>query len=114
MRSIAAFFLVLFIFASAHAEVEEKINVLYLNSYNNGYAWSDNIFEGIREKFQKSGKNIYLQVEYMDSKRYEDEKLSSILFDYYKYKFRSTDFDLIVVSDNHAYDFIPKSVKKLH
>jgi len=106
VRSIAVFFLVLNLFSPAHAAVEQKINVLYLNSYNNGYAWSDNIFEGIRETFQKSGKNIYLQVEYMDSKRYEDEKLSSILFDYYKYKFRSTDFDLIVVSDNHAYDFI--------
>lgn len=88
------------------ADVDHKINVLFLNSYNNGYAWSDNILDSVRDTFQRSGKNIYLQIEYMDTKRYHEDKLSKILFDYYKFKFRATQFDLIVVSDNYAYDFV--------
>lgn len=49
----------------------------------------------------------------MDTKRYEDDKLSIILFDYYTYKFRNTHFDLVIVSDNHAYDFVIRHGGKL-
>jgi len=90
----------------AHAQDEQKINILYLNSYHNGYEWSDSIFDGVRDAFRSSGKNIYLQIEYMDSKRYYGEKINEILFNYYKFKYRTTHFDLIVTSDNNAYDFI--------
>ena len=55
---------------STWAADEEKINILYLNSYHNGYEWSDSIFDGVRDTFAESGRNIYLQIEYMDSKRY--------------------------------------------
>jgi len=90
----------------ATAQDEQKINILYLNSYHNGYEWSDSIFEGVRDTFRQSGKNIYLQIEYMDSKRFSTEKINEILLDYYKFKFRTTRFDLIVTSDNHAYEFM--------
>jgi len=90
----------------AFGQDEKKINVLYINSYHNGYEWSDSIFDGVREKFRSSGKNIYLQIEYMDSKRYSGEKINEILFNYYKFKFKTTHFDLIVTSDNNAYEFI--------
>jgi PAS domain S-box-containing protein len=42
----------------------------------------------------------------MDSKRFSAEKINEILLDYYKFKFRTTRFDLIVTSDNHAYEFM--------
>jgi len=42
----------------------------------------------------------------MDSKRYYGDKINEILFNYYKFKFRTTRFDLIVTSDNNAYEFI--------
>jgi len=105
--------LLLILPAQAFSEVEQKTNVLYLNSYNNGYAWSDNIFIGLKDTFKKSGKNIYLQTEYMDTKRYNQDKLSDILFDYYNFKFRSTHFDLVVVSDNYAYDFVIRHGEEL-
>jgi PAS domain S-box-containing protein len=106
VRTFFLLIIILLLNNAAFAEEDKKINVLYFNSYNNGYAWSDNILDGIRETFQKSDKNIYLQIEYMDTKRYHEDKISKILFDYYKFKFRATHFDLIVVSDNYAYDFI--------
>ncbi len=106
MRSIFVFFLLLFFIQPAFGQDEKKINVLYINSYHNGYEWSDSIFNGVRETFRSSGKNIYLQIEYMDSKRYSGEKINEILFNYYKFKFRTTRFDLIVTSDNNAFEFI--------
>lgn len=106
MRSIFVFFLLLYFIQPAFGQDEKKINVLYINSYHNGYEWSDSIFDGVRETFQSSGKNIYLQIEYMDSKRYSGEKINEILFNYYKFKFRTTHFDLIVTSDNNAFEFI--------
>ncbi len=106
MRIVLLFLSALFLVPGAWAQDEEKINILYLNSYHNGYEWSDSIFDGVRETFRQSGKNIYLQIEYMDSKRYYGEKINEILFDYYKFKFRTTRFDLVVTSDNNAYEFI--------
>jgi len=106
VRKIVFCLCILLFFSSALASEEKKINVLYINSYHNGYEWSDSIFDGVRETFQKSGKNIYLQIEYMDSKRYSGEKINEILFNYYKFKYRTTHFDLIVTSDNNAYEFI--------
>lgn len=100
------FYLFLLFPLCAFAADEEKINVLYLNSYHNGYEWSDSIFDGVRDTFAESGRNIYLQIEYMDSKRYSLDRINEILFQYYQFKFRSTRFDLIVTSDNNAYEFI--------
>ena len=108
MRFVLIFLSLIFIVPHASAQDEEKINILYLNSYHNGYEWSDSIFDGVRETFRQSGKNIYLQIEYMDSKRYYGEKINEILFNYYKFKFRTTRFDLIVTSDNNAYEFMYK------
>lgn len=102
------FCLFLFPSFSTWAADEEKINILYLNSYHNGYEWSDSIFDGVRDTFAESGRNIYLQIEYMDSKRYSLDRINEILFQYYRFKFRNTRFDLIVTSDNNAYEFIIK------
>ena len=106
MRNILFSLFILLFSTQCFASEENKINVLYINSYHNGYEWSDNIFYGVRDSFLKSGKNIYLQIEYMDSKRYYGDKINEILFNYYKFKFRTTRFDLIVTSDNNAYEFI--------
>ena len=92
---------------------DKKINILYLNSYHNGYEWSDSILGGVRDTFGRSGKNIYLQIEYMDSKRYSQGKINEILFQYYLFKFRTTRFDLIVTSDNNAYEFIIRYGERL-
>jgi two-component system cell cycle sensor histidine kinase/response regulator CckA len=69
-----------------HAADEPKKNVLFLNSYHNGYAWSDTILDGARDTFHRSKKNIYLQIEYMDSKRYYAHEINDALFNYYKPK----------------------------
>ncbi len=90
------------------AAMAEKIrkNVLYFNSYQNGYQWSDEILAGIREAFSHSDFNVDLQIEYMDSKKYTDPTLRGMLHDFYKLKYRNTRFSALLASDNFAFDFL--------
>jgi PAS domain S-box-containing protein len=90
---------------SAMAEKVRK-NVLYFNSYQNGYQWSDEILNGIREAFSHSDFNVDLQIEYMDSKKYTDPTLRGMLHDFYKRKYHNTRFEVILASDNFAFDFL--------
>lgn len=85
---------------------KQKKNVLYVNSYHNGYQWSDEILKGIRNVLAASAYKIDLQIEYMDTKKYSYEPINSSLFKLYRDKFSDEDFDIIIVSDNHAYNFI--------
>lgn len=97
---------------NAEAQKVRK-NVLFLNSYHNGYSWSDNIFMGIKDTLENSDFSIVLQVEYMDSKKFHYEDTVQTLISLYRDKFRDKHFDLILVSDNIAYDFILKYGEQL-
>ncbi|GAB6907900.1 hypothetical protein JCM12296A_37390 [Desulfosarcina cetonica] len=81
-----------------------RANILYLNSYHDGYAWSDEILEGLRSGLS-SYSAVELQVEYMDLKRYASAHIAPLLVNLYKRKFQSRTFDLVVVSDNPAFEF---------
>ncbi len=84
----------------------EKKTVLYLNSYHNGYHWSDGLLEGIRTVLNQSRYKVDLQIEYMDAKKYNYETISSNLYRLYKEKFKNEVFDVIVLSDNDALNFV--------
>ncbi|GFM36314.1 PAS domain S-box protein [Desulfovibrio psychrotolerans] len=100
---LAAFLVV----SPAHALTQkERKNILFLNSYHNGYSWSDTIFDGIKQTLEASGYSIVLQVEYMDSKKFRYEETVQPLLSLYRDKFRGKKFDVIIVSDNAAFDFI--------
>lgn len=83
-----------------------KKHVLFLNSYQNGYAWSDTILEGARDHLQNSEHPVDLQIEYMDTKKYRGGYIRGILYDYYKRKFQGSKFDVIISSDNNAFSFL--------
>lgn len=101
--------LILSILVSSNALAEsEKQNVLFLNSYQNGYAWSDDILKGVRTVLDSSGLTIDLHIEYMDTKRFKSEEFMDILHSYYAYKYRHYKFSAIIVSDNNALNFVLK------
>jgi PAS domain S-box-containing protein len=91
--------------AQAQAENPRK-NILFLNSYHDGYAWSDEILKGVRAFFGESQFSVNLQIEYMDTKRYPTPERGRALFEFYREKFKDSHFDLIMVSDDFAYNFI--------
>ena len=86
--------------------VNQKKNVLFLNSYHDGYHWSDGLLEGVRSVLNESKHKIDLQIEYMDSKKFDYAEVSLNLLSLYKKKFKDENFDIIVISDNDALNFV--------
>jgi two-component system, cell cycle sensor histidine kinase and response regulator CckA len=91
----------------------EKKNVLFLNSYHNGYHWSDGLLEGVRTVLAQSEHKIDLQIEYMDAKKFDYVDVSQNLLSLYKKKFKEETFDIIIISDNDALNFINEHRKEL-
>ena len=85
---------------------KEKKTVLYLNSYHNGYHWSDGLLEGIRTVLNQSRYKVDLQIEYIDAKKYNYDHIAKNLYSLYKEKFKNEAFDVIVLSDNDALNFV--------
>ncbi len=104
---LLALVLTLHLAAPDQAQAGEKKNIFYLNSYHNGYLWSDHILKGIQDLFkERDDYLIDLQVEYMDSKKYSGEPMIAMLLEHYRQKFSHTRFDAIIVSDDNAYNFM--------
>lgn len=98
----------IFIFAGSSAVASKSKRILYLNSYHSGYAWSDGILKGIQSELSQKIKKMDLQVEFMDSKKYYDQDLLERMHDYYRFKFKNDRFDVVITSDNNAFEFLLK------
>ena len=83
-------------------------SILYINSYHNGYQWSDGILDGIRDRLGQSRYKIDLQIEYMDAKKFNKRPVISEILDLFHAKFSNEDFDVIIVSDDDAFNFAVK------
>jgi PAS domain S-box-containing protein len=90
------------------AQAVRKKQVLVLNSYHKGLSWTDNIVSGIETilKSREEGGNIELYYEYMDTKRFYDERYLHKLSEYLAEKYGEHRFDAVIVSDNDAFDFV--------
>lgn len=106
--SIRSIILLLFILCSLSAYSSAHKHILILNSYHNGLSWTDSTLNSIkRELFPNP--NTTLHIEYMDSKRYFSEEYLELLKGYYLRKYKNHKFDLIISTDNNAYDFLIKN-----
>lgn len=106
LRYLSVITLMIILFLSAQSEATAKQMVLYLSSYHNGYAWSDNILRGITTALTESGKQIELQIEYLDSKKFDYDLVAPEVARLYKRKFTAERFDVIIVSDDNALNFM--------
>jgi PAS domain S-box-containing protein len=84
----------------------EKKRVLVLNSYHEGYSWSDNVMAAIRIEFDKANIDAALFWEDMDTKHYQPEDIFPYLDKLYQVKYRNLSFDVIISSDNNALNFL--------
>ncbi|RXK12699.1 histidine kinase [Halarcobacter mediterraneus] len=101
MLKILLVVLVAFTFSFASKEV------LLLHSYHKGYKWSDDISLEIEKRF-KDEKDINLTTIYMDTKHIAGSRYLNQLGEIYKKQLSTRDFDLVIVSDNNAFDFAIK------
>ena len=86
--------------------------ILILHSYHTGFKWTDDITQGIKALFPEQS-NVSITIEYMGTKRRSDAAYLSILKQNYKYLYSKEKFDLIISSDNHAFDFLIKNRDEL-
>ncbi|MCP3689169.1 MAG: SpoIIE family protein phosphatase [Gammaproteobacteria bacterium] len=80
-------------------------HVLLLNSYNKGYAWTDNEVLAVEEAFADQHQ-ILLSVEYMDTKLTNTPQYMEQWKELFATKFGNVDFDVIIATDDDALKFL--------
>ncbi len=104
MRLFFFFILCVTTFALVQAQVRDNKNILLLNSYHVGFQWTDDLTKGVKDAFEPHSKNS-LFVEYLDSKRFEDNNYFLDLVKLYKYKYNKVSIDGIICADDYAFEF---------
>lgn len=97
----------LFIFSSMTTDAEpELVSILLLNSYHDGYQWSDDTKQGIRDVLDENISNYYLRVEHMDTKNINSDAYMDGLAKLYAVKYDRDEFDVIISADDNALKFL--------
>ena len=100
----------------AHAQDRPTWHILVLNSYHKGFPWVDGIVEGIEAGLKAEEFNYELKVEYMDTKVIQENKAytyKKVLYNLYSSKYTDQKFDIIISSDDDAFNFLREFHKEL-
>ena len=92
--------------ASVKVQIAVKKNVLILNSYHQGYKWTDDETQGAIAGLDPVRNDFKVVIEYMATKWAYDEPYFEQLRRTYKYKFQNIRFDLIIATDDDAFNFL--------
>lgn len=84
-------------------------NILLLHSYHSGFKWTDDITKGVKTAL---GEGVNLFVEYMDTKHQYSPEYLDLLTRLLEYKFSEHNFQLIICSDNNAFNFLANQGRK--
>src|SRR5450631_1651378 len=88
-------------------------HILVINSYHEGYDWSDEEMAGFRATLVESFPRVALFSEYLDTKNFPDNAHFSRMADLLEFKYRNAHFDVIAVTDNAALEFVSQYRKRL-
>ncbi len=94
--------------AIAEKIVPAQKKVLIIHSYHSGLGWTDSIMSGIRDAFTQSTYDIQLSAEYLDARRTVDPEGTRAIRAFLLSKLKRAAPDLVIVSDNAAFNFILK------
>lgn len=81
-------------------------NVLVLHSYSEDFIWTRDLQNSIRETFESYQDPFTFRIEYMDSKNAYTDAIKEKLYNLYREKYTPGDFDIIIATDNNAYNFL--------
>lgn len=97
-----------------NSQVYAYANVLLLNSYHPQYEWTDELTRGVKESLALDIKSESLYIEFMDGRRFVDDPVYyQKLIDLLQYKYSHNKPDIVITSDDAAYDFMLEFGKKL-
>jgi ABC-type uncharacterized transport system substrate-binding protein len=78
--------------------------VLYIDSYHQGYAWSDGIVAGVKSVLD--GKGVELKVVYMDTKRHTDEAFKKEAGEKVKAVIEQFKPDVVIAADDNSQIYV--------
>ena len=82
----------------------ELPKVLILNSYHEGFRWTDLIMDGIKLELGENEDSVEYYIEYMDNKRFSS--MSGYIADMkMKNIYSKMNFNLIILCDDRSLDF---------
>lgn len=110
---IFIFILILFSFNKPAYAQPFKKNILIISSYHRGYEWNDNIENGITSTLKKYNENYNIKIEYLDALNINVENYNDKLIKMYNAKYSNSKIDLLMCSDNAAYNFFLENRSKL-
>jgi len=87
--------------------------VLVINSYHQGFKWTDDLVRGIKNVFAQSASKVDLFIEYMDTKRYPPADVVEQFAAMLEIKYRKRPVDLIICSDNNAFNFLKAQAARI-
>lgn len=93
--------------AAAQDDPQRK-TILVLHSYNREYRWTEDINTGILKALSEITEPHLVCTEYLDWKRFPDEKNVEMLHDLWKHKYAGMPIDVIITSDDKALAFATK------
>lgn len=106
------FLILLFCLSFIVLHANENKDILLLQSYHKGYKWSDDISRVIEKNFLEK-ENIFLSTVYMDTKRIDTKEYLEKFYQYYKERFSHNKFDVVMVADNSALEFVQEHYEEL-
>jgi diguanylate cyclase (GGDEF)-like protein len=101
-------FILLSVTGMAFSAAAERLpRVLLLNSYHTQYQWTKELTRGVQETLASKIPAENLHIEFMDERRFADDAVyKTKLVSLFKHKYRQYSPDLIITSDDYAYDFM--------
>ncbi len=109
--AIITFFILCLLFSSiSYAKKYDGKKVLYIDSYHQGYAWSDGITKGVRIKMKDTG--VQLKVHRMDTKRNSDDAFKKAAAKKAQAVINEFRPDVVIASDDNASKFLIKPYYK--
>jgi len=94
-----------FVAAVALAQVQARPHVLLLNSYHQGFRWTDEVVQAVRGTLA-SASPVEIHVEYMDAKRIESPDYLDQYADLLRRKYTGLRLSVVATSDDPAFDFV--------
>ncbi|MFP4363516.1 MAG: ATP-binding protein [Spirochaetia bacterium] len=83
----------------------ESPKVLVLHSYHIEYGWTASIDRGLHNSLLRYEDMSNFYVEFMDTKRFFSDSYLDLQYRFLEEKYSGFEFDLIVISDNNAFNF---------
>ncbi|HUL00035.1 MAG TPA: ABC transporter substrate binding protein, partial [Nitrospirota bacterium] len=104
--AIAVQVVILLFFPEARAQNTK--NVLILNSYHQGYKWTDDETQGAIAGLDPDRNDLKIFIEYMGTKWAFEDPYFAQLSEMFNYKFRKFRFDMIIATDDDAFNFLKR------